>query len=58
MSYSEIKWEYHVLPVDQLGSQLYGLGGEGWELAGFHSEDAYFKRRKASKDDAQLLFDE
>ena len=44
---SEIKWEYHVLPVDQLNSQLYGLGDEGWNLAGFHGDDTYFKRRKA-----------
>ena len=55
---SETKWEYLVLPADQLDSRLYGLGDEGWEMAGFHSKEAYFKRRKASKDDAQLLFDE
>ena len=55
---SETKWEYLVLPVDQLDSRLYELGDKGWELAGFHGEDAYFKRRKVTKDDAQLLFDE
>ena len=70
MSDSEIKWEYHVLSTQKLKenvfrkksmeplSRLTGLGEAGWELVSFHKDDAYFKRRMASKDDAQSLFEE
>ena len=70
MSDSEIKWEYHLEMVYQLKKKipnsldveadprLKHLGEEGWELVGFHDADAFFKRRMASKDDAQSLFEE
>tara|TARA_B110000977_G_C10585528_1_gene302225 strand:+ start:57 stop:407 length:351 start_codon:yes stop_codon:yes gene_type:complete len=68
---SEIKWEYHVQGVKGLAryvnareetreasAELNHLGEEGWELVGFYDADAFFKRRMASKDDAQSLFEE
>jgi hypothetical protein len=55
---SETMWEYHVQGVNGLAGKLSGLGEERWELVGFYETEAFFKRRKASKDSLQSIFEE
>ena len=66
---SETKWEYQVegAPLKLVGGHLFDmevalrlkkLGEEGWEFVSFHDEQAYFKRRMASRDSLQSIFEE
>ena len=68
---SETKWEYCLLAsaglidnqslrnnIPMVSIDLLELGEDGWELVGFENGFGWFKRRKASKDGAQLLFEE
>ena len=57
---SETQWEYEIVAALTLDrptawthtpvptKELTDMGNNGWELVGFHRENAYFKRRKAS----------
>jgi hypothetical protein len=42
----------------QPSNLLVEMGENGWELVGFADEKVWFKRRKASKDGLQSLFEE
>jgi len=66
---SEIKWEYKqqqridlegLSPgaVKNTNNILWELGEEGWELVCFSEDHGIFKRRKASKDSLQSIFEE
>ena len=67
---SETQWEYKIRKAEHFlyfhpadydygpTDELVELGAEGWELVGFHGDDAYFKRRKAPKNGVQSIFED
>lgn len=67
---SETKWEYHLEMKKNLSGELgpsflhraestfKELGEQGWEFVAFSEKEGIFKRRKASEDGPQSIFEE
>ena len=58
--FDNVVWEYKLFDKKGLISEFSfnELGKQGWEFVAFNEFDGIFKRRKASKDGPQSIFEE